>query len=382
MARVHLLMHKDRPVARFALEYSRSHYESNLLQVLDPVFCPKVISQSKVKYLSGLDVFFTGRSQNLGRMNLDFVYHYHGFEYPVWWFLLFTNRCVSLTDCYWTKEEGEAITWAEVSPYRHGPNPLVADQFFWERTQGRPVGLSPDFTLRGASPKFWFRDDQGVHLIKGATSWGELCPGKLFMDLLVGRLARRLGVDHVEQVMLSYQGRLVLKSKNFTSEAVSYRPAFMDLACLGQKKGREAFLDLYQANERVLRGYQDMLVLDFIVGNESRGSDKFGLLVDNDTNQALSLAPLFGFGEALYHFNAIEAYLEDPSQVTQRANEVKPFMQEKRYKYFENLYEDVEGLLGYEYDQLKKWNIDFYVSKACLELIIRGVKHRLRLLID
>lgn len=67
-------------------------------------------------------------------------------------------HCVSLTDVYWVRENGEAVTFAKINLYDHSLN----EEIVQISLRGRQMTvtneeLAPDLSTKGCFPKAWIR---------------------------------------------------------------------------------------------------------------------------------------------------------------------------------------------------------------------------------
>ena len=76
-------------------------------------------------------------------------------------------HCVSLTDVYWVRIEGEGITFAQLNLYDNPLNEAIVELSL----KGRQMTvtnkeLAPDLSTKGCFPKAWIREKNGFLLLK------------------------------------------------------------------------------------------------------------------------------------------------------------------------------------------------------------------------
>ena len=76
-------------------------------------------------------------------------------------------HCVSLTDVFWVRKQGEEITFEELNLYDNHLNEAIVELSL----KGRQMTvtnqeLAPDLSTKGCFPKAWIRDKRGFRLLK------------------------------------------------------------------------------------------------------------------------------------------------------------------------------------------------------------------------
>lgn len=223
-------------------------------------------------------------------------------------------HCVSLTDVYWVrkKEEEDGVSFADVNLYDHSLNDAIVELSL----RGRQMTvtnqeLAPDLSTRGCFPKAWVRRKEGFVLLKDG---GD---GAVERELLASQIARCFDYPQVLYEEAVYDGEKVSESRLITSKQYSI-------------VSKMAF-DIYAANHDLdtleeckrldARTYYGMNILDYLVGNTDRHPENWGFLIDNETNQYLSLYPIMDFNQSFYSYDTLEGARCQtvlPKQMTQR----------------------------------------------------------------
>jgi hypothetical protein len=206
-------------------------------------------------------------------------------------------HCVSLTDTFWVKKSEEEVFYGQLNLYDNSLNEAVVELSL----RGKPMTvtnqeLAPDLSTKGCFPKAWIRRGNDLILLKDG---GEDVVKK---ELLASRLCQCFDFKQVNYEEGFYGGQKVTKSKLITSKRYSIvsKMAF-EIYALNHD------LDVLEECIRIDREtYYGMNILDYLVGNIDRHPENWGLLVDNQTNEYISLYPIMDFNQSFGSYDNIE----------------------------------------------------------------------------
>lgn len=206
-------------------------------------------------------------------------------------------HCVSLTDVHWVRQAEEPVTFEELNLYDH---PLNA-AFIPLPLKGKPLTvtnreLAQDLSTKGYFPKAWIRTEEGFQLLKDG--------GKEVVDreLLASRICQCFDVPQVIYERSAYDGVDVTCSKIITSKEyamVSYR-------AYGIYTANHALDTIQECIRLDPITYYGMNILDYLIGNIDRHPENWGLLVDNKTNQPISLYPVMDFNMSFQAYDTLD----------------------------------------------------------------------------
>ncbi len=207
-------------------------------------------------------------------------------------------HCLSLTDIYWVREEGEQVTFEEINLYENH----LSNAFVDIALRGRQMTvqnahlLAGDTSTNGCFPKAWIREADGFYLLKDGDQKA------VERELLASRICRCFRCNQVQYEPFVYEGTTVSKSRLMTS----WRYGIVS---------REAF-EIYAANQEIdamqyiltLDSYSFymMNILDYLVGNTDRHWGNWGFLVDNETGEFLRLHDLMDFNQAFSAYDTVD----------------------------------------------------------------------------
>jgi len=206
-------------------------------------------------------------------------------------------HCVSLTDIYWVKTSDEEISYEKINLYNNSLNEAVVELSL----RGKPMTvtnqeLAPDLSTKGCFPKAWIRREKDFILLKDG---GDDAVQK---ELLASRLCQCFDFKQVKYQEGFYDGQKVTESKIITSKQYS----------IVSKMAFEIYAQNHDLNvlDECLRidkeTYYGMNILDYLVGNIDRHPENWGLLVDNQTNEYVSLYPIMDFNQSFGSYDTID----------------------------------------------------------------------------
>lgn len=206
-------------------------------------------------------------------------------------------HCVSLTDVFWVRNKGEEITFADLNLYDNPLNDAIVELSL----KGRQMTvtnheLAPDLSTKGCFPKAWIRGKDGFKLLKDGA------PESVQRELLASVVCQCFAMKQVVYKAYEYDGEMVTESDIITSKDYSIvsKMAFDIYACNHD-------LDTYEVCKKLdPETYYGMNILDYLTGNTDRHPENWGFLIDNKTNQYISLYPLMDFNQCFLAYDTID----------------------------------------------------------------------------
>lgn len=280
--------------------------EDYVCRILDYDLLPVSLRYKGVNFDDVMHGWTESRSLSIGRTNAKKILAGFGISQSNPYIAAKLFHFVSLTDCYWIKEEGEPIVWEDVSLFSNRLERTVAstalmgvqgyfkDHIQDGRTAIKPKLHTPELTAQGMSAKAWIREEDGIWLYK---------IGK--KELAASRILDALGIPHVkyeeapEELIITladekHRNKIrsakekVVKSKIITSEkrAIFSWEEFQ-MYCAYREEDEFSYV-----KSRHPYAYYSMQIADYILGNEDRHGANWGFFMDNDTGNIGELYPL------------------------------------------------------------------------------------------
>lgn len=206
-------------------------------------------------------------------------------------------HCVSLTDIYWVKIKNENISFESINLYDNPLNEAIVElSLRGKQMTVTNQELAPDLSTKGCFPKAWVRREEGFILLKNG---GE---DAVKRELLASKICQCFAFRQVEYKKGLFDGEIVTESHIVTSKEYSIvsKMAFDIYACNH---------DLNTIEESVRTDnitYYGMNIIDYLVGNTDRHPENWGFLIDNKTNEYVSLYPLMDFNQSFNSYDTME----------------------------------------------------------------------------
>lgn len=156
--------------------------------------------------------------------------------------------------------------------------------------------LAPDLSTKGCFPKAWIRNENGFKLLKD----GDEAVVK--RELLASEICQCFDIPQVTYREFFYNGERVTESDIITSKEISMvsKMAVDIYAC------NHDFDTIERCRQLDPVTYYGMNILDYLIGNTDRHPENWGFLVDNSTNELISLYPLMDFNQSFLSYDNID----------------------------------------------------------------------------
>lgn len=264
-----------------------------------PVILKNVYNKEKdLKII--LSNWFKGRGIPLWRDDLDLLLSKLNISAPTE--LLDKAFGLSLSDQYWIKPYDSKIEYKDINFFEHDFNDAeFTDATFSNSTEtSTKISLiSPNNTTDGRLKKTWIIEDGKRYLLKGGYKNEVLQP---FNEALASMISSRLGFNHVTYILEVIKDKVVSKCECFINENTELVSAYQILYNNCDKDNAyETYISLLEKHgiKDARSSLEDMFILDYIMLNEDRHLNNFGIIRDVQTLNWISTAPIFDTGESL-----------------------------------------------------------------------------------
>lgn len=264
-----------------------------------PVILKNVYNKEKdLKII--LSNWFKGRGIPLWRDDLDLLLSKLNISAPTE--LLDKAFGLSLSDQYWIKPYDSKIEYKDINFFEHDFNDAeFTDATFSNSTEtSTKISLiSPNNTTDGRLKKTWIIEDSKRYLLKGGYKNEVLQP---FNEALASMISSRLGFNHVTYILEVIKDKVVSKCECFINENTELVSAYQILYNNCDKDNAyETYINLLEKHgiKDARSSLEDMFILDYIMLNEDRHLNNFGIIRDVQTLNWISTAPIFDTGESL-----------------------------------------------------------------------------------
>lgn len=293
--------------------------------------------------------------------------------------LLEKAHMLSVSDCYWLKEEGEEVSWKDINFFHHSFDDKGFGTVMFARiAYDAPASArkTPNNTTAGYHRKAWLIQNGQLVLAKGGSAKVQEEPVN---EWLAGQIAQRLGIDAVHYDLGIYEDQLVCLCPAMTNEHTDLVSAKDVMRGVKVPKGE--FSAQYYLDELASHGItdgeeklSDMCVLDYLMMNTDRHNQNLGILVDADTMEWKKWAPVFDTGTGLACLKEDDEVAEEEEQQDCQLFNAKGFSHEELLPFIDFRRYDFTGLqkLADDYgNQLVKYQRNTNISNRRIEDLYR-----------
>lgn len=252
---------------------------------------------------TNLSKWFQGRGIPSWRDKLDLLLHRLNQTTPSE--LLDKAFGLSLSDQYWLKPYDTDIKYDDINFFDHDfdyTEFMEASLSKNSKMVTREEALmTPNNTTDGMLKKAWIIEDGVRYLLKGGYKNEVLQP---FNEVLASMICERLGFEHVTYTLDTYQDMVVSKCPCFITKDTEFITASQirnDMERHDSTKDYEDYIKLLESHgiKDARIKMENMYILDFLMLNEDRHLNNFGIIRDVNTLEWLDVAPIFDNGQSL-----------------------------------------------------------------------------------
>ena len=213
-------------------------------------------------------------------------------------------RCygLSLSDHYWIRSHDFSLTWDQINFFDNPFSDDMGDVLFGKPAkEGGFDFSSPDNTSDGFLKKRWKIINGKRCLVKGGSNPFQQQP---FNEVIASKVMAYLEIPHVPYELIWSNGYPYSVCEDFVSPDTELVSAWRVMQI--QKKSNND--SVYQhfikccktlGIQNIEISLDQMLILDYIIANEDRHLNNFGLLRNPETLEWLGMAPIFDSGSSL-----------------------------------------------------------------------------------
>lgn len=213
-------------------------------------------------------------------------------------------RCfgLSLSDQYWVKPLGRDLSWASINFFDNPFSEDIGDVLLGKPPHSAAIDFcSPDNTSDGFLKKRWKILNGKRCLLKAGSNPFLQQP---FNEVIASLLAETLGIPHVPYTLLWDDGLPYSVCEDFITPDTELVSAWRVMQSFPKDNSTSVYR--HYLNCCAALGIPDMahavnqmIVLDYLIANEDRHQNNFGLIRDANTLAWLGAAPIFDSGSSL-----------------------------------------------------------------------------------
>lgn len=374
-----ILMHKRIPVASIELDDA-----TGFIQKIGEIYAPEHLPigipvKNGVADRTAFNAWWTDRSIPASRSGIREALE--TLEIANTKLLLIRCYGLSLSDQYWIKPEGSDLTWDDINFFHHPFSDDIGDVLFGAPKKANALNFSsPDNTSDGFLKKRWKIIDGKRCLIKGGSNPFRQQP---FNEVIATEIMARLHISHVPYTLIWNKEAPYSVCEDFVDENTELIPAWRVM--MTQKKNNSTSVYQHFVNCCEALGIKDvvpfldrMITLDYIIANEDRHFNNFGLIRNAETLEWIGMAPIYDSGSSL-------GYDKLPGQMkSEKDVGCKPFKnhhieQLRLVQSFDwldlSMLNDVEDIIR---EVLSKDTDETYIDEHRINAVVNAVKRRIQ----
>lgn len=297
----YILMHKNVPVADIELDRASCSI-SAIGHVHDQHHVPVGIPVKRGTIdRTALNEWWKGRAIPASRDGIKDALMELKLDTPLQ--LLDKSLGLSLSDQYWICPSGSDAAWSKVNFFENCFSGDVGNALFGRGSSNRPISLmSPDNTSDGWLKKKWTIMDGKRCLIKGGSGATQQEP---YNEVLAGRIMERLGIPHVPYFLVMQDDYPYSVCEDFITPQTELITAWYVM----RTRQKPNHISVYQhylnccealGISGIVEALDRMIVVDYIIANEDRHQNNFGVVRNAETLEWIGAAPIYDSGSSLW----------------------------------------------------------------------------------
>ena len=279
---------------------------SEIIEIKNTDYAPLILKKAYERqdnFRLNLNNWFKGRGIPNWRDKLDILLARLNISTPEE--LLDKAFGLSLSDQYWIKPLDSNIMYDDINFFDHDFDSAEFLEASFSNDSKSITSESalktPNNTTDGMLKKSWIIENNRRYLLKGGYKNDILQP---FNEVLASMICERLGFCHVNYSLDVVKNKVVSKCECFIDKNTELVPASQIMYGTIKHQNKEdynEYIKILEENgiENAREKVENMYILDFLIMNEDRHLNNFGIIRDVNTLKWLDVAPIFDNGQAL-----------------------------------------------------------------------------------
>lgn len=276
---------------------------------------PLGLRYKDINYDDIMHGWLESRNMSLGRTNAKALLKACGISQRNSYAIAKLYHFASVSDCYWLKDENENVTWEDINFYTNKPEELITKTALFGEHKIIPAPQkihTPEYSTQGLTAKAWVKETNNLYLYKIAKK--ELAASYILSKLNISHIPYEKAdiqflldfTDNERFLKIKENNELIVKCPCITNDKISI-VTWEDFCIYCDRHKINPYEEIINIDAEK---YYQMLVADYILGNEDRHEGNWGLFIDNNTGNIIGLHPLMDHDHAF----SLEKVL--PSQTT------------------------------------------------------------------
>ena len=208
---------------------------------------------------------------------------------------------LSLSDHYWVKPLNSNVEYKDINFFEHDFEDTEFTNATFSNSYSNTIIslITPNNTTDGRLKKTWIIENNKRFLLKGGYKNEIMQP---FNEVLASMISEKLGFDYTLYTLDVINDKIVSKCECFINIDTELITAHQILhSKINKENAYEEYISVLENNgiKNAREKIEDMFILDYIILNEDRHLNNFGIIRDVNTLKWLKTAPLFDNGQSL-----------------------------------------------------------------------------------
>lgn len=214
------------------------------------------------------------------------------------------TKCLglSLSDQYWIRPQNSNIAWEQVNFFDNSFSEDIGDVLLGKTVKADGFDFhSPDNTSDGCLKKRWKIIDGKRCLVKAGSNPFMQQP---FNEAVASLIAERLGIPHVPYTVVWDEETPYSVCEDFITADTELVSAWRVMQSAKKDNSTSVYRHYLNCCEAlgisgITYAVDQMIVLDYILANEDRHQNNFGVIRNAETLEWIGAAPVFDSGSSL-----------------------------------------------------------------------------------
>ena len=379
----YILMHKNIPVV--ALEIDEA---SGVISAIGEVYAEKhiplgiTVKRGKIER-SELNDWWKGRAIPASRSGIKTVLE----DLQIATTQRLLEKCLglSLSDQYWICPQSKELKWSEINFFENDFSDDMGNILFGKLSSGEMMIndeislMSPDNTSDGWLKKKWKIINGKRCLIKGGSGAIQQEP---YNEVIASKIMERLDIPHVKYSLMMEEEYPYSICEDFITPQTELISAWYVM----QTEKKPNHISVYQhyvncceklGIPKIKQSLDQMMVVDYLIANEDRHQNNFGVIRDAESLNFIGTSPLFDSGTSLW--------FDKPTPMIGRTTKLrcKPFKNthEEQIKLVSSFdWLDISKLKGVEEEFRELVRDSIFIDNIRCDVICKAIKERVNLL--
>jgi len=303
MNKEYILKHKNNPVLLFKINEDFELSEiTNIFEEKRLPFGLKYIGKKEAQFKQLSDWI---ENRGLPRSRSDLVNIEYNFNVKNSIQLSFGSYALNLSDHYWVHKSDSDLKWEDVNFFNNPFKEVLNFDSIEIFKENREILVAPDFTVDGSLRKKWIINKNNERLLLKSSQYDEM--QEPFNEVIASNIMEILDIEHVEYRLIRNESNhmplSICKCMVDTDTEIITAQVVLDTEQKENRNEYDRFIQICKNNgmNNVKEKIDDMIIIDYLIGNTDRHTANFGILRNPDSLEWIKVAPIFDNGNSFNH---------------------------------------------------------------------------------